>query len=90
MAGEGSQSIEPAFIDKASIRNSENLSPKMFFFDSAIPGISFADLSLDSGTYTDEVSATSSVTISMQSITGTEDLFLLGSTKTRISLASFL
>lgn len=90
MAGEGSQSNGSAFIDKASIRNSENRSPKIFLSDSDLTGISLADVSLDSGTFTDEISATSFVIISMQSITGTEDLSLLGSTKTRISLASFL
>ena len=90
MAGEGSQSNGSAFIDKASIRNSENRSPKIFLSDSDLTGISLADVSLDSGTFTDEISATSFVIISMQSITGTEDLSLLGSTKTRISLASLL
>lgn len=90
MAGEGSQSIEPAFIDKASIRNSENRSPKIFLSDSDLSGISLVDESLGSVTSADEISATSFVIISMQSIIGTEDLSLLGSAKTRISLASFL
>ena len=90
MAGDGSQSSGPPFIDKASIRISENRSPKIFLSDSDLSGISFADVSLDSVTCTDEISATFFVVISMQSIIGTEDLSLLGSTKTRISLASFL
>ena len=90
MAGDGSQSSGPAFIDKASIRNSENRSPKIFLSDSDLSGISFADVSLDSVTCTDEFSATFFVVISMQSIIGAEDLSLLGSIKTRISLASFL
>lgn len=90
MAGEGSQSSEPAFIDKASIRNSENRSPKIFLSDSDLSGISFADDSLGSFTSIDEFSATFFVVISMQSIIGAEDLSLLGSIKTRISLASFL
>ena len=90
MAGEGSQSSGPAFVDKASIRNSENRSPKIFLSDSDLSGISFADVSLDTVTCTDEISATSFVVISMQSIIGAEDLCLLGSSKTRISLASFL
>ena len=90
MAGDGSQSSGPAFIDKASMRNSENRSPKIFLSDSDLSGISFADVSLDTVTCTDEISATSFVVISMQSIIGTEDLSLLGSTKTRSSLASFL
>ena len=90
MAGDGSQSSGPAFIDKASMRNSENRSPKIFLSDSDLSGISFADDSLGSVTSVDEFSATSFVVISMQSIIGTEDLSLLGSIKTRISLASFL
>ena len=90
MAGDGSQSSGPAFIDKASMRNSENRSPKIFLSDSDLSGISFADDSLGSVTSVDEFSATFFVVISMQSIIGTEDLSLLGSTKTRISLASFL
>ena len=90
MAGVGSQRSGPAFIDKASMRNSENRSPKIFLSDSDLSGISFAEVSLDSVTCTDEISATFFVVISMQSIIGTEDLSLLGSIKTRISLASFL
>ena len=90
MAGDGSQSSGPAFIDKASIRNSENRSPKIFLSDSDLSGISFADDSLGSVTSVDEFSATVFVVLSMQSIIGAEDLSLLGSTKTRISLASFL
>ena len=90
MAGDGSQSSGPAFIDKASIRNSENRSPKIFLSDSDLSGISFADDCLGSVTSVDEFSATFFVVISMQSIIGAEDLSLLGSIKTRISLASFL
>ena len=90
MAGDGSQSSGPAFVDKASIRNSENRSPKIFLSDSDLSGISFADDSLGSVTSVDEFSATFFVVISMQSIIGAEDLSLLGSTKTRSSLASFL
>lgn len=90
MAGEGSQSSGPAFIDKASMRNSENRSPNIFLSDSDLSGISFADDSLGSVTSVDEFSATFFVVISMQSIIGAEDLSLLGSIKTRISLASFL
>ena len=90
MAGDGSQRSGPAFIDKASMRNSENRSPKIFLSDSDLSGISFADDSLGSVTSVDEFSATFFVVISMQSIIGAEDLSLLGSIKTRISLASFL
>ena len=57
MAGDGSQSSGPAFIDKASIRNSENRSPKIFLSDSDLSGISFADDSLGSVTSVDKLFA---------------------------------
>lgn len=90
MAGDGSQSSGLGWTDKDSIFNSENRSPNIFLSDSDLSGISFADDSLGSVTSVDEFSATFFVVISMQSIIGAEDLSLLGSIKTRISLASFL
>lgn len=72
------------------MRNSENRSPKIGLFDSDLPDISWDDVFFGAVTFSDEIAATSLVKTSMQSIDGTDALSWLGSTITKISLASFL